>query len=96
EEADCIISDLIPLYDFLVSPGGTTERVALFCGRVDAAHAGGIHGAADEDEDIKVHVVTLDAALALVKSGRINSASSIIALQWLALNRSHVQTLWLS
>lgn len=96
EEADCVITDLIPLYDFLVSPGGTTERVALFCGRVDAAHAGGIHGAADEDEDIKVHVVTLDAALALVKSGRINSASSIIALQWLALNRSHVQTLWLS
>lgn len=96
EEADCVITDLIPLYDFLVSPGGTTERVALFCGRVDAAHAGGIHGAADEGEDIKVHVVTLDAALALVKSGRINSASSIIALQWLALNRSHVQALWLS
>ncbi|MEK7302243.1 MAG: ADP-ribose diphosphatase [Pseudomonadota bacterium] len=96
EEADCVITDLIPLYDFLVSPGGTTERVALFCGRVDAAHAGGIHGAANEGEDIKVHVATLDAALALVKSGRINSASSIIALQWLALNRSHVQTLWLS
>ena len=96
EEADCVITDLIPLYDFLVSPGGTTERVALFCGRVDAAHAGGIHGAADEGEDIKVHIATLDAALALVKSGRINSASSIIALQWLALNRSHVQILWLS
>jgi len=94
EEADCVITDLIPLYDYLVSPGGTTERVALFCGRVDAMHAGGVHGAVEESEDIRVHVVTLDAALTLLKSGRINSASSIIALQWLALNRDTVQTLW--
>lgn len=41
EEADCAITDLIPLHDYLVSPGGTTERIALFCGRVDATHAGG-------------------------------------------------------
>ena len=38
EEANCIITDLIPLYNFLVSPGGTTESVALFCGRVDTTH----------------------------------------------------------
>lgn len=94
EEADCVITDLIPLYDFLVSPGGTTERIALFCGRVDATHAGGVYGASEEGEDIKVHVIKLDAALALLQSGKINSASAIIALQWLALNRHHVQTMW--
>lgn len=94
EEADCIITDLIPLYDFLVSPGGTTERIALFCGRVDATHAGGVYGASEEGEDIKVHVIKLDAALALLQSGKINSVSAIIALQWLALNRHHVQTMW--
>ncbi|NBQ70291.1 MAG: NUDIX domain-containing protein, partial [Nitrosomonadaceae bacterium] len=37
EEADCIITDLLPVCDFLVSPGGTSERIALFCGRADAA-----------------------------------------------------------
>lgn len=94
EEAGCVITDLVPLYDYLVSPGGTTERVALFCGRVDVMHAGGVHGVIDEGEDIKVHVVTLDAALTLLKLGRMNSASSIIALQWLALNRDTVKTLW--
>ncbi len=94
EEAGCVITDLIPLNDFLVSPGGTTERVALFCGRVDATHAGGVHGAKEEGEDIKVHVITFTAAMALLKSGRINSASAIIALQWLALNRDHVRSLW--
>lgn len=96
EEADCVITNLISLYDFWVSPGGTTERIALFCGRTDASHAGGVHGVSEEGEDIKVHVVTLDVALALLQSGKINSASAIIALQWLALNRYYVQTLWLA
>jgi len=96
EEADCIITDLLPVCDFLVSPGGTSERIALFCGRVDATQAGGIHGAPEEDEDIKVHVVPLDTAFTFLQSGRINSASAIIALQWLALNREQVRTQWLS
>ena len=96
EEADCIITGLLPVCDFLVSPGGTNERIALFCGRADATQAGGIHGSPEEDEDIKVHVVPLDTALTLLQSGRINSASAIIALQWLALNREQVRTQWLS
>lgn len=95
EEAGCEITDLIPLYDYLVSPGGTTERIALFCGKVDATHAGGIHGVIEEGEDIKVHVLALEAALALLKAGKINSASAIIALQWLALNRDYVRRQWL-
>lgn len=96
EEANCIVTDLIPLYDFLVSPGGTTERIALFCGRVDATHAGGIFGAQHEDEDIKVHVVSLDDALTMLRSGKLNSASAIIALQWLTLNRSQVRNTWVN
>lgn len=96
EEADCIITDLLPVCDFLVSPGGTSEHIALFCGRADATQAGGIHGSPEEDEDIKVHVVPLDTAFTFLQSGRINSASAIIALQWLALNREQVRTQWLS
>ena len=95
EETNCNISDLIPLYDYLASPGGMTERIALFCGRTDTTLAGGIHGAIDEGEDIKVHVVTLETALQLLVSGKINSASAIIALQWLALNRDLVRKKWL-
>lgn len=95
EEANCNISDLIPLYDYLASPGGMTERISLFCGRTDTTLAGGIHGATDEGEDIKVHVVTLETALQFLVSGEINSASAIIALQWLALNRDLVRKKWL-
>lgn len=96
EEAGCAVTDLIPLYDYLVSPGGTTERIALFCGKVDTTHAGGIHGVIEEGEDIKVHVMALEAALSLLQAGKINSASAIIALQWLALNRDYVHRQWLS
>jgi ADP-ribose pyrophosphatase len=96
EEAGCDILDLVPLYDYLVSPGGTTERIALFCGKVDSTHMGGIYGKMEEGEDIKVHVMSLDSALALLSSGKIISASAIIALQWLALNREYLHKIWLS
>ena len=96
EESGCVITDLIPLYDFLVSPGGTTERIALFCGRTDATTADGVHGVTEEGEDIKVHVVTFDTAMALLKSEKITAASAIIALQWLALNRDDVRARWLT
>tara|TARA_R110002073_G_scaffold9242_8_gene47852 strand:+ start:82 stop:690 length:609 start_codon:yes stop_codon:yes gene_type:complete len=96
EEAGCVITNLIPLYNYLVSPGGTTERMHLYCGKVDASQASGVHGVLEEGEDIKVNVVTLDHALSLLKSGKIIAASAIIGLQWLALNRDHVRTLWLT
>jgi len=97
EEANCQIGSLIALYDYLVSPGGTTERIALFCGRVDMQmiETGAVYGNHGEDEDIKVHVMPLNEAIRLLNTGRINSASAIIALQWLALNRDSVRRRWL-
>ena len=56
--------------------------------------AGGVHGLAEEGEDIRVHVWPLEDALQAVKDGRIDNAASIIALQWLALNRAEVRGLW--
>lgn len=96
EEAGCDVHELVPLYDYLVSPGGTTERIALFCGKVDSTHLGGIYGKMEEGEDIKVHVMAVDQALDLLASGKIIAASAIIALQWLALNREHLRKIWLS
>ena len=58
---------------------------------VQLTHAGGIHGLVDEGEDIRVHVVPFDQALAGIASGTIDSATAIIALQWLALNRARLR-----
>lgn len=96
EEAGCHIAELVPLYDYLVSPGGTSEQIALFCGKTDTTKVadGTIHGLANEDEDIRVHVMALSKALTLLSSGAVKSASAIIALQWLALNREAIRLRW--
>lgn len=94
EEANLPITSLWPLTQYYPSPGGSDERVHLFVGRCDAQGAGGVHGLAEEGEDIRVHVWSLQDALAAVRDGRIDNAPSIIALQWLALNRDEVRGMW--
>lgn len=95
EEAGCQLLDLVPIHHYLVSPGGTSESITLFCGQVDAGTvAPGVRGVAAEHEDIQVHVVSRAEALELLHSGRINSAAPIIALQWLELNRSKLLERW--
>lgn len=41
-----------------------------------------------------MHVLSFEDALARVRDGRIDNAASIMALQWLALNRDEVRGLW--
>ncbi len=92
EEAGCPVERLIHIRDYYVSPGGTSERITLYCGLIDAGEvAEGIYGLADENEDIRVLKVRYDEALRWVDEGRINSAAPIIALQWLMLNRRELR-----
>jgi len=94
EEANLPLGSLWPITQYFPSPGGSDELVHLYLGRCDSSGAGGIHGLVEEGEDIRVHVWPLADALAAVRDGRINNAASIIALQWLALNRAEVRGLW--
>ena len=94
EETGLAVSELLPIAEYLPSPGGTSETTTLFCGRVDAARAGGVHGLADEGEDIEVCVHQGKDIEALISSGRIRNAASLIALQWFVLNRSMLRQRW--
>jgi len=96
EEAGCEVDGLIPICEFMVSPGTSSERIHLFCGRVDASKADGIHGLDDEGEDIRVVVMPAEDAIHGIGSRRINSTASIIALQWLALNREDLRKHWVN
>jgi ADP-ribose diphosphatase len=95
EEAGAVIGELIPIHRYLVSPGGASESVSLYCGRVDSRGLGGVHGLPEEHEDIRVEVVSAEAAIAMLNEGRISNAVTIIALQWLALNRERLRRTWL-
>lgn len=94
EEAGLEIRALMPMCRYLVSPGGSSESVRLYCARVDSRGAGGIHGLAEENEDIRVEVVPFDKALRLLDEGRVANSVSVIALQWLGLHRDRVRAAW--
>jgi ADP-ribose pyrophosphatase len=96
EETGCEVTELEPICEFMVSPGTTTERIHLYCGRVDASKAAGIHGVHEEGEDIRVEVLKADTVIAELYNGRINSAYTIIALQWLAQHRDELRRRWLA
>lgn len=95
EEAGITIGRCKPVVSYLASPGGLTEQLHILVGEVDSSTAKGIHGLAEENEDIKVHVVSREQAYQWVESGLINNAASIIALQWLQLNYQKLQLEWL-
>jgi ADP-ribose pyrophosphatase len=94
EEAGAEVDALIPIARHLASPGITDETVETFLGRVDSDGLGGIHGLAEEGEDIRVVAMTVDEALVACSDGRIANAMTLIALQWLALNRRTLEARW--
>ena len=91
EEAGCTLTELLPIVDYYMSPGAVSEHMTLFCALADLGQAGGVHGLDDEDEDIRVHVPSFDEAMHWLAAGRIQNSPAIIALQWLALNRSRLR-----
>lgn len=91
EEAGCELGELEFVCDYLVSPGGTSERTCLYVGRADLAHAGGVHGLDAEHEDIRVHVIDAGEAIAMADDGRIANAAGVIGLYWLARNRERLR-----
>jgi len=94
EEAGLTFSALWPMTRYFPSPGGSDELVHLYLGRCSSEGAGGLHGLEEEGEDIRVRVWAFEDAMQAVRDGQIANAATIIALQWLALNRDEVRGLW--
>ena len=94
EEAGCIIQALHPLYQYFVSPGGSNEYLHIYVGKIDARDAGGVHGLAEENENINVLNLTTEEALNMLAQGEIKTAPAIFSLQWLAYNRQRLPELW--
>lgn len=94
EEAGCTVTDLHSIGRYLATPGGSTETLALFCGRVDSRGAGGIHGLDHEHEDIRVLPLSRTEALERLGRGEITNLPAVAALQWLALNHTELMRIW--
>jgi ADP-ribose pyrophosphatase len=96
EEADCTVTDLVPMCNYHSSPGSSNEIIHLFLGRTSTKGLGGIHGLPHEGEDIRVQVVSADTAFEWLEAGRIDSAMALIALQWFRIHREDIRQQWLS
>ena len=94
EESNCVPTDLIKICEYYNSPGGSNEKIILFCGRIDSRNAGGVYGLIEEHEDIEVQVLSYADAMRFIDSGEINNAMTIIALQWLQLHRQELLDSW--
>ncbi len=94
EETGCEITDIVPLCHYLVSPGGSSESCFIFCGRVDSAKAGGIHGLSHEHENIRVRAVPVAQVFEWLDNGRINNAMTMIGLQWFRRRHCALRAKW--
>lgn len=96
EESGTDPIDLIPVCRYLATPGGSSETLQLYCGRIDIRTLSGTHGLVEENEDIRTLAVPAAEAIGWLAQGRIVNATAIIALQWLALNREELRKRWTS
>jgi nudix-type nucleoside diphosphatase (YffH/AdpP family) len=79
-------------YPYL-SPGGSSERIHIFYSEVslkDRLGKGG--GVVSEQEDIRIVGLPIDEAFAMVRDGQILDAKTLVALQWLELERLRQRT----
>ena len=96
EEIGQAVSDLWPIQRYLVSPGGASESIYLYMGRVSSAGADGIYGAEGEDEHIRVKVIGESELRSLMEHGALTNAMTLIAAQWFFLNREQIRRKWQS
>ncbi len=94
EEANLRPTELERICEYYCSPGTTNEKITLYCGKVDASTAGGIYGLDNEHEDIEVVTMSYAEAVAGLDNGLIDNAITIVALQWLMLNKDRLLESW--
>lgn len=73
------------------SSGGTSEKIAIVAGFVDAANAEGIHGNPEESEEIRAVVLPAREFIERVRRAEIADLKTLVAGYWLAENRERLR-----
>ncbi|SFR05113.1 gamma-glutamylcyclotransferase [Poseidonocella sedimentorum] len=92
EEAGLRLDRLEPMMRAYSAPGYSTEFFHYFLALTDLSdHQAGLGGLAQEHEDIRSHLLSFDAAMALLDSGEINAGPLAAMLLWLARERGRLR-----
>jgi ADP-ribose pyrophosphatase len=89
EEAGIDNLTLQSICDYWVTPGGSSERMYLYCAFTDLTDCGGNFGLDHESEDILFHVLPQTEAFSWLDQGCCNNAATTICLMWLRANCEH-------
>ena len=87
EEAGFSPQQLIEICTYLSSPGGCDEKIHLYCALGDLTNKAGFYGLPGESEDIRLGVYPAAEVLSQVYAPKHCNAATLIALQWLQVNR---------
>jgi nudix-type nucleoside diphosphatase (YffH/AdpP family) len=86
EELGVEVGEVEHVFDVYMSPGSVTERIHFFAAPYTPLSRTGEGGGLVEDgEDIEVLELPFDTTLAMIESGEIADAKTIMLLQWAAL-----------
>lgn len=95
EETGFSPTDLRLVCDIYASPGSLTEKCACFLGRYSPGQRQSVGGGlAVEGEDIEVLEIGFDSAFAMIATGEIRDAKTVILLQALALLKARGEAGW--
>lgn len=95
EEAGLELGRIERIAAYYPSPGIMAEFITAFVAEADLSAAGGVHGLAEEHEDIRAIVVPLAEALAAATAGEVNNAPLLLSLYWLGSNAERLRRAWL-
>jgi len=94
EEAKIALQNLTLIASIYTAPGFADEVLHHYCAQADLSQAGGVHGLACENEDIRTLIIPFEVAMNAIKTGEITTGPAITSLYWLALNRDKLREQW--
>ena len=86
EEAGVDIKELIPIYQYYPSTGGSPGKMHLYLGICDLSNAGGYYGVEEEGEDIEAFTIPREEAFQLLDQGKLDNEFTLIAILWFKLH----------
>jgi len=84
-------ASLVPICNYYSSPGGSDERLQLYCAITPLSEVEDVFGVDHESEDILFKTLAYPEVINAMLDHSINNAATIIALQWLQLNRQSLR-----
>ena len=85
EETGYSCTDIEPIGEFYLSPGGSNETTTLFFAKAKLKSSG-FYGEMGENEDIKTHIIPFANAVEMLKQDNLSVITGL-AIMWLKANK---------